>query len=205
MSGLPLDVRFSVPGVPVSKGSMSGFPIARGKCAECKPGKPCRGRSCFGGTIVGVTVTDQGGKELEAWQEHVFVQALSARNVSGMRAIARPAACEVTMVFVMPRPAGHWTASGSLTAEGRAKPLPSVKPDLDKMQRAVLDGLSRALVEDDAQVCVAHLYETYAPWKGWTGVDVRARMVSELDHVAMELLASLGHAGVSASPQQRLV
>lgn len=204
MSG-PLDVRFAVPGTPVSKGSMSGFPIDRGPCSECRPGKPCRSRSCFGGRIVGVSVTDQGGKELEAWQEHVFVEALSARNRQGMRPIARPAACEVTMVFVMPRPGGHWTASGALTAEGRGRLLPSVKPDLDKMQRAVLDGLSRALVEDDAQVCVGHLYETYARWKGWTGVAVRARVVSELDAAAVELLDSLCLGGVAAVTQQRLM
>lgn len=203
--GGPLDVRFAVPGVPVPKGSMSGFPVDRGACQDCKPGKPCRSRSCFGGRVVGVSVVDQGGKELEAWQELVFVTALSERNRHGMRPIARPAACEVTMVFVMPRPAGHWTPTGVLTADGRAKLLPSVKPDLDKLQRAVLDGLSRALVEDDAQVCVGHLYETYARWKGWTGVAVRARMVSELDAAAVELLDSLCLGAVAAVTQQRLV
>ncbi len=203
--GGPLDVRFSVPGVPLPKGSMSGFPVDRGACADCKPGKPCRARSCFGGRIVGVSVVDQGGKELEAWQEHVFVQALSERNRQGMRPIARPAACEVTMVFVMPRPAGHWTPMGALTADGRSKLLPSVKPDLDKLARATLDGISRALVEDDAQCCIAHLYETYACWKGWTGVAVRARMVSELDAAAVELLDSLCLGNVAAVTQQRLI
>lgn len=202
--GGPLDVRFSVPGIPVPKGSMSGFPVDRGACPDCKPGKPCRARSCFGGRIVGVSVVDQGGKELEAWQEHVFVQALSERNRHGMRPIARPAACEVTMVFVMPRPAGHWTPTGWLTAEGRARALPSVKPDFDKLTRAVLDGLSRALVEDDAQVVIGHIYETYARWKGWTGVAVRARAVSELPHPAIELLDSL-RLDVIETRQQRLV
>lgn len=204
MSG-PLDVRFAVPGIPVPKGSMSGFPIDRGPCTDCKPGKPCRSRSCFGGRIVGVSMVDQGGKELEAWQELVFVTSLSARNRNGMRPIARPGACEVTLVFVMPRPAGHWTPAGALTAEGRARMLPSVKPDYDKLTRAVLDGLTRALVEDDAQVCVGHTYETHAKWKGWTGVAVRARTVSELDAAAVELLDSLCLGGVAETPQQRLI
>jgi len=184
-----LDVRFKVEGIPVPKGSMAGFPIARGKCDECKPGKPCRGRSCFGGTIVGVSVTDQGGKELEAWQDLVFVRALSARNAAGARPVARPGACEVMMVFVMPRPAGHWNAAGALTKEGLSKPLPSVKPDVDKMARAAFDGLSRALVEDDAQICVAPLAEVYAGWKGWTGVVIRARQVSSVPAWALEELA----------------
>lgn len=184
-----LDIRFKVEGTPVPKGSMSGFPISRGKCSACKPGKPCRGRSCFGGIIVGVTVTDQGGKELEAWQELVFVRALSARNAASARPVARPGACEVSMVFVMPRPAGHWTDAGALTKEGLAKPLPSVKPDVDKMARATFDGISRALVEDDAQICVAPLAEVYAGWKGWTGVVIRARQVSTVPAWAIEELA----------------
>src|ERR1700748_995190 len=137
-----LDIRFKVEGTPCPKGSMSGFPIDRGPCVDCKPGKPCRSRSCFGGRIVGVSVTDQGGKELEAWQELVFVRAMSARNAAGARPVARPGACEVTMVFVMPRPAGLWhpKRQGELTSEGRARPLPSVKPDIDKLARACLDG-----------------------------------------------------------------
>ena len=194
-----LDIRFKVDGVPVPKGSMSGFPIARGKCPSCKPGKPCRGRSCFGGTIVGVSVTDQGGKELEAWQELVFVRAMSARNAAGARAVARPGACEISLVFVMPRPAGHWTTAGLLTKEGMNKPMPSVKPDIDKMARATFDGISRALVEDDAQICVAPLAEVYAGLKGWTGVVVRARQVSALPAWALE---ELGYHGVWSPPTQ---
>lgn len=187
-----LDVRFKVEGTPVPKGSMSGFPIDRGPCSECKPGKPCRSRSCFGGRHVGVSVTDQGGKELEAWQELVFVRALSARNAAGARPVVRPGACEVTMVFVMPRPAGLWhpKREGELSSEGRARVLPSVKPDVDKMVRAVFDGISKAaLVEDDAQICVAPIAEVYAGWKGWTGVVVRARQVSSVPAWAVEELA----------------
>ncbi len=150
-------------------------------------------------------MVDDGGKELEAWQELVFVQALSERNRQGMRVIARPGACAVSLVFVMPRPAGHWTAAGALTADGRTRMLPSVKPDFDKLTRAVLDGLSRALVEDDAQVCVGHVSKAYARWKGWTGVAVRARMVSEIDAAAGELLESLCLGGVTEVTQQRLI
>lgn len=188
----PLDVRFAVEGTPVPKGSMSGFPIDRGKCPTCKPSKPCRARNCFGGRSVGVSVTDQGGKELEAWQELVFVRAMSARNAAGMRAIARPNACEVVIVFVMPRPDGHWTQVGTLTPAGRDRTLPTVKPDIDKMTRAILDGITSALLEDDALVVVGQVAEDYAGWKGWTGAAVRARQISSIPSWATDELACHG-------------
>jgi len=176
-----LDVRFKVEGKPCPKGNMSGFPIDRGRCTTCRPGKPCRARNCFGGRIVGVSITDQGGKELEAWQQLVTVRALSARNVAGQRMVARPGAAEVTMVFVFERPGGHWLPSGTLTAAGRSQPLPTVKPDFDKVARAATDGLTSALVEDDAEVIVARIAKVYAGHKGWTGVAIRARQISSYE------------------------
>jgi Holliday junction resolvase RusA-like endonuclease len=198
-----LDVRFQVEGTPVSKGSMSGFPIDRGPCPTCKPGKPCRGRSCFGGRSVGVSVTDQGGKELDAWEELTFVRAMSARNRAGCRPIARPGSCEVTLIFILPRPDSHWTKSGRLTADGRAREMPSVKPDLDKLGRAVIDGLTRVLVEDDAQIVVAPLAEVYADRGKWTGVCVRARQISGPPAWVVEELAH--HCVWAPSAQEALL
>lgn len=197
---VPMDVRFSVEGIPVPKGNMSGFPVDRGPCRACKPGKPCRARNCFVGRAMGVSVTDQGGKELEAWQELTFVRAVSARNAAGMRVIARPNACEVVLVFVMPRPDGHWTPAGALTAAGRERLLPTVKPDVDKMTRAILDGITTALLEDDALVVVARVAEVYAGWKGWTGACVRARQISSMDAWVEHELA---YHGVWSPPTQR--
>lgn len=179
--GPTLDVRFFVPGEPVPKGNHQAFPIARGRCATCKPGKPCRTRNCFGGTIVGTTVTDKGGGELEAWQQMVNVLAMSARNRAGHRIVQAPGAVEVAMIFVLARPDGHWTASGALTTDGRARQHPSVKPDWDKLSRAAADGLTGALVADDAQLVVARVAKVYAPWHGKTGVAIRARQISTLD------------------------
>lgn len=187
-----LDILFQIEGTPVPKGSMSGFPIDRGPCPKCKPGKPCRGRTCYGGRSVGVTVTDQGGKELYAWGDLSFIRAVSARNAAGARLIAKPGCCEVTLVFVMERPGGHWNAAGALTAEGRSRVMPSVKPDLDKLARAVIDGLTRALVEDDGQIVVAQLAEVYASYNGWTGVTVSARQISQPPAWVAEELARHG-------------
>ena len=176
-----LDVRFTVEGTPQPKGSMSGFPIARGPCAECLQKKRCGKRNCFGGTIVGVSVTDQGDGALKAWQQLIQVRALSARNAAGQRMVERPNAVNVALVFVMPRPAGHWTNSGTLTPAGRVRMHPTVKPDSDKLTRAVFDALTAALVEDDAMITVSRVAMVHAGWRGWTGVSVHARQFSSHD------------------------
>lgn len=173
-----LDIRFVVEGAACPKGNHQAFPISRGRCKSCRPGKPCRGRSCFGGTIVGTVVTDKGGAELEAWQELVRVRAISARNAAGQRLVERPGAVEVAMIFVMPRPGGHWTDSGALTSVGRAQPLPTVKPDIDKMMRSALDGMTGSVVEDDAQLVLARTAKVYAGYHGPIGLVVRARQIS---------------------------
>jgi Holliday junction resolvase RusA-like endonuclease len=184
-----LDVRFWVPGKPVPKGNHNAFPIARGRCAcSAKPGKKCRIRNCFGGVLVGTTITDAGGPELEAWQEMVRVMAISARNAAGQRVVPRGTAVSVSLVFVEERPDGHWSEAGLLTKAGRDRQFPSVAPDWDKLSRAVCDGLMPALVEDDSQFVLAGVGLVYAPWKSKPGVIVRARRVSSLESwVAREL------------------
>lgn len=183
MNGLPgLDVRFAVKGTPVPKGSMSGYPIARGRCEECKPGRKCARRNCFGGTIVGVSVTDQGDEALKTWQAQIHYAALSARNAARQREIGRPTALAVSMIFVMPRPASHWTSKGTLSSDGKAQAFPTTKPDLDKMCRACLDAITGVLAADDAQVTVAQLAEVHVTQpKAWTGVVVHARQMLSLD------------------------
>lgn len=176
-----LDVRFTVEGTPLPKGSMSGFPIARGRCAECLQKKRCGKRNCFGGTLVGVSVTDQGDQALKVWQQLIQIRALSARNAAGQRMVQAPSAVAVSLVFVMPRPAGHWNDRGALTAAGRERPEPTVKPDSDKLTRACLDAFAETLVRDDAMITVSRVAMVYANWKGWTGVSVYARQFSEHD------------------------
>lgn len=199
-----LDVRFWVPGKPVPKGNHDAFPIARGRCA-CgkKPGKPCRIRNCFGGVLVGTTITDSAGPELVAWQEMIRVQAISARNAAAQRPVARGSAVSVSLVFVEERPGGHWTSAGALTKDGRDRPFPSVPPDWDKLSRAVCDGLMPALVEDDSQFVLAGVALVYAPWKAKPGVIVRARRITSLESwVAREL----DFMGIDTrSPQESLI
>lgn len=194
----PMDIRFFVAGDPVPKGNHDAFPIDRGPCQECKPGKPCRRRNCIGGHVVGTTLTDDGGKALEAWQGLVRVHALSARNAAGARLVERPGALEIWMVFLRARPDTHYTGRGALSAEGLRHGVPTTKPDWDKLARAIGDaltaaskkGLAGALAEDDSQIVSAHVAKAYTDRK--PGVLIRARQISKDPPWVLEELQAHG-------------
>lgn len=190
------DIRFAVYQRPVPKGNHAGFPIARARCEACKPGKRCGRRNCFGGVIVGVSITDDGGAELKAWEELVRVSAISARNRAAARVVESPGSVEVRLVFLVPRPAGHYTSRGQLSAEGERKPMPSSKPDWDKLSRSTVDGLTGAIVADDAQVTEALVTKVWAPR---AGVLVRARAISRCGDWAVDELAIHGLPAVGAA------
>jgi Holliday junction resolvase RusA-like endonuclease len=172
--------------------------VAAGECRTCKAKKPCNAKNCFRGLLARAAVTDQQGAELKAWRQLTMVRAMSARNAAGQRLVKRPGALAISIVFVMPRPDGHWTDSGALTSAGRTHLLPTVKPDVDKLTRACLDGcVTGILAEDDAQVVSAPPAKVYANWRGWTGVVVHARQVSGYDAWVERELA---HHGVWTAP-----
>jgi Holliday junction resolvase RusA-like endonuclease len=203
-----LDVRFIVEGKPIPKGNHAAYPISRGRCEDCKPGRSCGRKNCFGGVIVGTVITDDGGKELEAWEQLVHVQAISARNRAAQRLVEPPASVEVRMIFVLPRPGGHWTESGSgqLTAAGRERRHPSVKPDWDKLARAVADGLTGALVRDDSQIVIGQPAKVYAPYRGKAGVIVVARQLGdELPEWIAAELVTFGIVSAGGSRQGMLL
>lgn len=196
--GGPLDIRFFVAGKPIAKGNHDAFPIDKGPCEKCKAGPKCGRKNCIGGHLVGTTVTDDGGKELESWQSFVRVHAMSARNAAGARLVERPDALEISMIFLRSRPESHYTTKGALSAEGMKYALPTTKPDWDKCARAVGDaitgatkkGLVGVLAEDDSQICVAQVAKSFTD--GREGVAIRARQVgSDPDWVLAEL-AQLG-------------
>lgn len=184
------EISFMVPRKPVPKGSVNGYPIARGKCEECKPGQRCGRRNCFGGTIVGVSIADGGGKELEAWEGLVRIHATSARNAAGWRLIEKPGAIEVRFVFLRERPDGHLLSSGALSAEGLRNPLPITKPDEDKLARAVQDALTGSIVVDDSQVVSSHVAKAYTAGK--PGLLVQIARISREPEWVLEMLRRHG-------------
>ncbi|HXM54682.1 MAG TPA: RusA family crossover junction endodeoxyribonuclease [Candidatus Dormibacteraeota bacterium] len=129
---LPLDgphlasqsLSFEVPGEPQPQGSSRAFKHRH------------TGR---------VMVTSDNAR-LRPWRDAVCWHARQA--MAGGRSLAGPVG--VTIEFSFARPAGHFGKRGLRPS---APPEHVVRPDLDKLVRAVLDALSEAGVwRDDAQV-----------------------------------------------------
>ena len=93
-------------------------------------------------------------QELALWRADI------ARNAElfGFKPIA--SAVKVELDFVMNRP------------RSAKRVFPSVKPDLDKLIRAVLDGLTGVAYEDDSQVILIQSSKTYGEKQGvWIGIE----------------------------------
>ena len=93
-------------------------------------------------------------QELALWRADI------ARNAElfGFKPIA--SAVKVELDFVMNRP------------KSAKRVFPSVKPDLDKLIRAVLDGLTGVAYEDDSQVILIQSSKTYGEKQGvWIGIE----------------------------------
>lgn len=183
------ELKFFVPGKPIPKGNHDAFPIRRGFCEDCKAKRLCRRKNCFNGVIVGTVVSDSKGEELKAWEAMVKVHAMSARNVAGARILAAPGALEVRLVFVFERPKSHFTTKGVLSSEAYARPMPTVKPDWDKVARATADALTGSLVEDDGQIVTASVDKVYG---AKPGVAIATRPIVRPSDAADALLRALG-------------
>jgi Holliday junction resolvase RusA-like endonuclease len=70
----------------------------------------------------------------------------------------------VTLMFYLARPAGHFrTGRNAHLLRPRAPEYPAGRPDLDKLARAVLDGLTMGGAwKDDSQVWNLHAQKVYA-------------------------------------------
>lgn len=117
-------IAFEVLGEPVPQGSKQAFVV--GKRA---------------------VVTDRGSARLGPWRQQV--------NEAARAVILEPLAGEVFVVlrFCLARPKSHYRMGAHA---GELKPTApkwvSTRPDIDKLARAVLDGLTGSAFRDDGQV-----------------------------------------------------
>lgn len=110
-----------------------------------------------------VQIVDDNKKVLEPWRKHVA--AIARVNFRG---VTVDGAVFVVADFFMPRGA---------TVKRR---FPAVTPDVDKLLRALLDGITVAEVwTDDSRVVTAHATKRYADGDQRPGVRVR---IGEYDH-----------------------
>lgn len=93
----------------------------------------------------------EANKALKPWRKEVTAAALW---VAGPQFELMQGPLIVSIWFTMPRPPTVKRES------------PSVKPDLDKMCRAVLDSLSGIVYKDDAQIVRIDAIESYEPQTG---------------------------------------
>ena len=92
----------------------------------------------------GRTVLIEQSKRLKPWRAVVAYEA--GRAFTGDQV-----ECDVTVSaeFIIERPKSHKTAAGAVKASAPGSPG---KPDLDKLCRALLDGLTGVIYRDDSQV-----------------------------------------------------
>ena len=127
-------ISFTIIGVPQAKGSTQGFAMpVRNKFGRCvinpKTGFP-RHR---------VVITSDNPK-VKRWQKEV---ARAAQLALGGVTLALTGAIALEAVFYLPAP--------QLLPKDRGG-LPIVKPDLDKLVRAIADALTGTFYDDDEQI-----------------------------------------------------
>jgi len=112
----------------------------------------------------------------QAWRDLVTWLGVQAMRQHGLKLFT--GAVQTTFLFRLPRPPSHVKKDGTLR---KGKPLlPTSKPDLSKLVRALEDGLSDAKVwTDDCLVTDSITRKRYAGHGlGEPGVDIRVELVT---------------------------
>ena len=90
---------------------------------------------------------------LKPWREAVRQEALKTGAAMALGPVF------VELVFRFARPKGHFNTKGQLKPNAPMHVI--VKPDIDKIERSVLDGLTGVLFKDDSQVCCLYALKVY--------------------------------------------
>jgi Holliday junction resolvase RusA-like endonuclease len=109
---------------------------------------------------VGRGILVESSKAVKPWREDIRQAMLTAYGDQPKM----PGPLAVTIRFVVDRPKGHYrTGRNAHLLRDAAPILPTGKPDVDKLARAVLDAIGSAHVwGDDAQVVDLHATKVYA-------------------------------------------
>ena len=119
-------------------------------------------------------IIEQKDRRIKAWRALI---ALQVRIGPWTPIPTGPVAC--TLEFLLPRPQHHYRTG---THAGELKPAAPLwhtsKPDIDKLTRAVLDGLTQCgAIGDDAQVCLLVTSKRYTT-SGDVGVRIRCEQIN---------------------------
>lgn len=104
---------------------------------------------------------ESNDKTLKPWR--ASVAWIAAREVGELF----DGPVSVILSFRFPRPKSHFrTGKHAGQVKLTAPHLHTVKPDIDKLQRAVFDALTNVVWRDDSQVCVVRAEKVYADSPG---------------------------------------
>ncbi len=110
---------------------------------------------------VGRGVLIESSKELQPWRERVALAAHNAMHAAGTTLFTT--AVTVNLEFVMRRP---------LSTPKSYTPHATRQPDLDKLQRAILDAITGTVLADDALVVEIHARKRLAAHAEAPGVAI---------------------------------
>lgn len=159
-----MSVTFFVPGTPVPQGSKKW---------------------------VGVMV--EANANLKPWRATVTSYALQAAHAQ--KAVMLDEPLYISMRFYLRRPKAHYrTGKNSGVLKNNAPVFVQTTPDLDKLVRAVNDGITDAgLWKDDSQVVALHATKQYAEQPGVLVWIVKMNEIGEQDAEEDDRLASPLH------------
>jgi Holliday junction resolvase RusA-like endonuclease len=142
-------IAFFVEGIPKPAGSKTAFAIKKG------------------GVYTGRTVVMDACKKTKSWQ--ATVKAEAKKHAPETPVVG---AVWVEFTFYMPRPKSHFgTGKNSKQLKLTTPFLPTGKPDVLKLSRAVEDAMTGIVYVDDAQIVGEHIQKFYADNKS-SGVSV---------------------------------
>jgi Holliday junction resolvase RusA-like endonuclease len=135
---------FTVHGRPASKGSTRSFvPKTATGYATRPDGSP-------------IVVTKSDDERVISWQGDVSKACAQAMAAEGIE-LQREGALAVSVCFYRVRPRGHYgTGRNALVLKPSSPERPDVRPDTDKLMRAILDALKGTAYADDGQVADQH-------------------------------------------------
>lgn len=108
-----------------------------------------------------IVMVETAHERLQVWRMQIYAAARKAALKAHWQ---QPEAARVDITFYLPRPKSH-LGTGRNTGKLRpsAPRFPNVKPDGDKLTRAVYDALTQARVlKDDANVVDGEFQKRYA-------------------------------------------
>lgn len=142
--GGPAAAPATTSGVRTVRFYVPGLPIAQGS----------KVRTNYG-------MRESNDKKLKPWR--ATIATIAAREVGEI--FHNPVT--VMLKFTFPRPKAHYgSGRNAATVKLSAPHFHTVKPDIDKLQRAVFDALTSIVWRDDSQVCVVRAEKVYGDAAG---------------------------------------